>query len=60
MCRQVLREFCPLESMPIFLVPAGYDPVNKVDMENSVLVTNLETLLPHSFGPEQLMEPRLA
>jgi cytidine deaminase len=59
MCRQVLREFCPLQ-MPIFLVPAGHDPEDKVEEETSVLVTDMETLLPHSFGPEQLLEPRLA
>ena len=45
--------------MPIYLVPAGHDPANKVDMEESVLVTNLDALLPHSFGPEQLLEPRV-
>lgn len=57
-CRQVLREFCSLKEMPIFLVPAGYDPANTTDMESSIVVTDLETLLPHSFGPEQLLQDR--
>ena len=57
-CRQVLREFCPLQ-MPIFLVPAGHSLEHKAGEETSILETNLETLLPYSFGPEQLMEPRL-
>jgi hypothetical protein len=45
--------------MPIFLVPAGHNPDDKADIETSVLVTDIETLLPHSFGPEQLLETRL-
>lgn len=58
-CRQVLREFCPLK-MPIFLVSAAYDPSqdSSTDEKKTLLETTLEGLLPHSFGPEHLEIPR--
>lgn len=54
-CRQVLREFCPLK-MPVFLVAAGYNPEGATEKESKeqVMETTLEALLPHSFGPEHL------
>ncbi|GAA5880118.1 hypothetical protein JCM16303_001219 [Sporobolomyces ruberrimus] len=66
-CRQLLREFCPLD-MPILLVPSNYEEgVTKVvkvgDVEGKgtegVLVeTTMGELLPLSFGPEDLDKPR--
>ena len=58
-CRQVLREFCPLK-MPIFLVSASYDPSEEssTSKKETLLETTLEALLPHSFGPELLELPR--
>ncbi|PVF93926.1 cytidine deaminase [Serendipita vermifera] len=61
-CRQVLREFCALQ-MPVYLVPAGYDPTKHegtTDEKLKPLETSIEGLLPHSFGPEHLTVPRLA
>lgn len=43
MCRQFIREFCPL-SMPIFMY----------DKDGKYVVKKLEQLLPMSFGPEDL------
>lgn len=52
MCRQVVREFCPLD-MPVLLVPGNYDTAEgKTDTE--IKVMTLEQLLPMSFGPENL------
>ncbi|KIK30927.1 hypothetical protein PISMIDRAFT_669857 [Pisolithus microcarpus 441] len=54
-CRQVLREFCTSD-MPIFLVPADYP---KKDAEDGgILEVTAGSLLPHSFGPEDLELPR--
>ncbi|KAI5982118.1 cytidine deaminase-like protein [Pisolithus marmoratus] len=54
-CRQVLREFCALD-MPILLVPADYP---KKDAEDGgILELTVGSLLPHSFGPEDLELPR--
>jgi cytidine deaminase len=44
-CRQVLREFCD-DSMPILLANEAGEVVDE---------TNLGELLPHSFGPESLL-----
>ena len=64
MCRQVLREFCPL-NMPMLLVPGDYP--QKLEpgkaqkpgyTEGGVKETTLEELFPDSFGPEQLELPR--
>lgn len=64
MCRQVLREFCPL-NMPVFLVPGDYPKPQLPDRESKpgyteggVRETTLEELLPDSFGPEHLELPR--
>ncbi|KAL2052471.1 hypothetical protein ABVK25_007343 [Lepraria finkii] len=43
MCRQLIREFCPL-TMPIFMY----------DKEGSYVVKTLGELLPMSFGPDDL------
>ena len=45
-CRQVLREFCDPKELQIFIV-ASEDIYNQ---------TTLEELLPHSFGPEYLLD----
>lgn len=42
-CRQVIREFCDMD-MPILLV----------NTKGDITVTDIETLLPNSFGPEDL------
>ncbi|KZT01004.1 cytidine deaminase [Laetiporus sulphureus 93-53] len=53
-CRQVLREFCAL-NMPVLLVPANYDALAAEGRPGGgVLVSSIEELLPHSFGPEHL------
>ncbi|GAA6042566.1 hypothetical protein JCM8097_003134 [Rhodosporidiobolus ruineniae] len=66
-CRQVLREFCPL-NMPVLLVPATYEAgVTKVltaaeaegkDTTGVMVETTMGELLPLSFGPEDLDRPR--
>ncbi|KAI9571996.1 cytidine deaminase [Boletus coccyginus] len=64
-CRQVLREFCPLDT-PILLVPADYPqkPQEGSEGEDSegtqggVRVETVGGLLPLSFGPEALELPR--
>ncbi|GAA6009261.1 cytidine deaminase [Rhodotorula paludigena] len=66
-CRQVLREFCPLE-MPVLLIPASYEegktPVkNAAEAEGNetsgvVVETTMGELLPLSFGPSDLEKPR--
>ncbi|KYK56901.1 Cytidine deaminase [Drechmeria coniospora] len=43
MCRQFIREFCPL-SMPVIMF----------DKNDEYVVLTLEELLPMSFGPDQL------
>lgn len=67
MCRQVLREFFPLDG-PVLLVPGDYpqsEPALKQDenkpgkiTEGGVRETTLGALLPDSFGPEELELPR--
>lgn len=57
MCRQVIREFCA-KKMPILLVPADYEERVAKGKEDGVLETNIDELLPHSFGPEDLDRPR--
>ncbi|KAG8955008.1 hypothetical protein FRC03_011344 [Tulasnella sp. 419] len=53
-CRQVLREFCPLE-MPIFLVPANFTiDSDGTTSGGSIKEVTLRELLPLSFGPEDL------
>ncbi|KAF8347740.1 cytidine deaminase-like protein [Amanita rubescens] len=65
-CRQVLREFCPLD-MPVLLVPGDYPQKNPPNEDHSkpgktteggVRETTLGALLPDSFGPEDLKLPR--
>ncbi|BGP39490.1 hypothetical protein JCM10450v2_003452 [Rhodotorula kratochvilovae] len=66
-CRQVLREFCPLE-MPVLLIPASYEegktPATTApdaegkDLEGVVVETTMGELLPLSFGPSDLKKPR--
>ena len=43
-CRQVLREFCP-DDMPVVFA----------DNKRNVIESTLGELLPHSFGPEDLL-----
>ena len=58
MCRQVIREFCE-QNMPILLIPADYETRKaNGDAQGGILETNIEELLPHSFGPEHLELPR--
>ncbi|KDE04509.1 cytidine deaminase [Microbotryum lychnidis-dioicae p1A1 Lamole] len=66
LCRQTLREFCPLD-MPILLVPANYSEQTKTVTAREakehgdkgvLVVTTLDELLPLSFGPEDLALPR--
>lgn len=52
MCRQVIREFCPLD-MPILLAASSY-----LEKEDGVRESTLEELLPFSFGPEDLERDR--
>ncbi|KAG1897163.1 cytidine deaminase [Suillus fuscotomentosus] len=52
MCRQVIREFCPLD-MPILLAASSY-----LEKEDGVRECTLEELLPFSFGPEDLERDR--
>ncbi|KAJ8586376.1 cytidine deaminase [Rhizopogon salebrosus TDB-379] len=52
MCRQVIREFCPL-NMPILLAASDYSK-----RDDGVKECTLEQLLPHSFGPEDLERDR--
>ncbi|TKA56019.1 hypothetical protein B0A53_01722 [Rhodotorula sp. CCFEE 5036] len=66
-CRQVLREFCPLE-MPVLLVPASYvegktrtiaaAEAEHGSTEDTLVATTMGELLPLSFGPEDLAKPR--
>ncbi|GAA5838194.1 hypothetical protein JCM9279_004152 [Rhodotorula babjevae] len=66
-CRQVLREFCPLE-MPVLLVPASYEEgktgtttaaeAEKGNTQGVVVETTMGELLPLSFGPDDLEKPR--
>ncbi|KAG6381854.1 cytidine deaminase [Boletus reticuloceps] len=56
-CRQVLREFCHLDT-PVLLVPADY-PQEGAGEEGGVRVETVGGLLPLSFGPEDLEQPRL-
>ncbi|GAA5963566.1 hypothetical protein JCM21900_003223 [Sporobolomyces salmonicolor] len=66
-CRQVLREFCPLD-MPILLVPASYAEgktklSNAADAEgadttDTLVETTMGEILPLSFGPADLEKPR--
>ncbi|KAI4520992.1 cytidine deaminase-like protein [Schizophyllum commune] len=60
-CRQVLREFCALET-PVLLVPADYPQKGDAEKkpgygEGGVRETTLGELLPDSFGPEHLGKP---
>ncbi|TRM58195.1 cytidine deaminase-like protein [Schizophyllum amplum] len=57
-CRQVLREFCALET-PVLLVPSDYPQKEqkKGYGEGGVRETTLGELLPDSFGPEHLGKP---
>ena len=43
-CRQVLREFCK-DDMPVVFA----------DKDRNVIISTLGELLPHSFGPEDLL-----
>jgi len=52
-CRQVLREFCPL-AMPVFLCSSKYSRKEEISDEEVVITRTIEQLLPMSFGPEQL------
>ncbi|KAL8283665.1 hypothetical protein RQP46_005460 [Phenoliferia psychrophenolica] len=65
-CRQILREFCPLD-MPILLVPSHYSDktitvslkeMNNVKTDDKLVETTMEELLPFSFGPEDLERPQ--
>ncbi|GAA5905806.1 hypothetical protein JCM6882_000464 [Rhodosporidiobolus microsporus] len=69
-CRQVLREFCPL-NMPILLIPSSYDPSSPSstrvltapeaegkDTTGALVETTMGEILPLSFGPEDLDKPR--
>ncbi|GAA5878290.1 hypothetical protein JCM3774_001143 [Rhodotorula dairenensis] len=66
-CRQVLREFCPLE-MPVLLVPASYvegktrtiaaAEAEHGSTQDTLVATTMGELLPLSFGPEDLEKPR--
>ncbi|UZJ52446.1 hypothetical protein CBS101457_001766 [Exobasidium rhododendri] len=51
-CRQVIREFCPLD-MPIYMPYGHWTKENDVQ-DSSVVMLTLEQLLPMSFGPEDL------
>ncbi|KAG9308051.1 cytidine deaminase [Chiua virens] len=65
-CRQVLREFCALDT-PVLLVPADYpqEPSDAgsegylASTEGGVVAETVGSLLPASFGPEELERPRL-
>lgn len=69
-CRQSLREFCPL-STPVYMVASTYpslapadgpapaflapgEPWPRTTDEKVVVVLTLEELLPMSFGPDNL------
>jgi len=54
-CRQVIREFCPLD-MPIFLVHGDW---TRDTNDQKVFNVTLEKLLPYSFGPEDLEKSRI-
>ncbi|BGP56638.1 hypothetical protein JCM8202_000175 [Rhodotorula sphaerocarpa] len=66
-CRQVLREFCPLE-MPVLLVPASYvegktrsiaaAEAEHGSTQDTLVETTMGELLPLSFGPDDLAKPR--
>ncbi|GAA5980392.1 hypothetical protein JCM11641_001788 [Rhodosporidiobolus odoratus] len=66
-CRQVLREFCPL-NMPILLIPSSYvagqtpfltaAETEGKDTKDVAVETTMGELLPLSFGPEDLDKPR--
>jgi len=59
-CRQVLREFCHLDT-PVLLVPADYPQGSgeEAPTQGGVRVETVGGLLPLSFGPEDLEQPRL-
>jgi cytidine deaminase len=54
----VIREFSALQ-MPILLIPANYyETTGTLDERDAKIVeTNLDELLPRSFGPEHLDIP---
>ncbi|GAA5842368.1 hypothetical protein JCM11251_004207 [Rhodosporidiobolus azoricus] len=66
-CRQVLREFCPL-NMPILLIPSTYSASSTrvltapeaegKDTKGAMVETTMGEILPLSFGPEDLERPR--
>lgn len=56
MCRQVLREFCAMD-MPVLLVPGDHFTVGC--SKTRVKILTIGELLPESFGPEQLLLPRV-
>ncbi|KAI0788361.1 cytidine deaminase [Fomes fomentarius] len=58
MCRQVIREFCA-QDMPILLIPADHEKrlVEGIP-DGGVKETSISELLPDSFGPEHLDQPR--
>ncbi|ORY88175.1 cytidine deaminase-like protein [Leucosporidium creatinivorum] len=64
-CRQVLREFCPLD-MPILLVPSNYSSSTQTvsatealqkEGEDILVLTSMGEMLPLSFGPSNLDKP---
>lgn len=60
-CRQFIREFVPLpkEDIAIYIVPSdlSLDGTRKAGPSGkSLLVTDLGTLLPSSFGPTNLSQ----
>ncbi|KAM0787330.1 hypothetical protein ACM66B_003419 [Microbotryomycetes sp. NB124-2] len=64
-CRQVLREFCPLD-MPVFLAPAQYSaateriPLTEFEKrqgDDIIVETTMGEILPMSFGPSHLNKP---
>ncbi|KAK4687419.1 cytidine deaminase, partial [Tremellales sp. Uapishka_1] len=61
-CRQVLREFLPLDT-PIYIVSSLYphtdsSPPSGSSSKEHVIEMTLEQLLPLSFGPDHLKIPR--
>lgn len=55
-CRQFMREFCSLD-MPIYLPFSSWTKEKDIEGTN-VVNTTLGTLLPLSFGPEDLDRER--
>ena len=52
-CRQVLREFCSLDT-PVLLVPGDYPAEKNETEQGGVIEETVGGLLPRSFGPEDL------